>query len=156
MKKTRHILKDTFGQSSYIYISERTRFLPTSVRLLNAKSGRESDREGWGGYNGGTTIIRIVNINVVVLCCVVLCCVVLCCVVLCCVVLCCVVLCCVVLCCVVLCCVVLCCVVLCCVVLCCVVLCCVVLCCVVLCCVVINIYHTNFLLGGLLKVIVLY
>ena len=67
---------------------------------------------------GRTTIISIVNTNVVMLCYVniyhrnflfggllkvfVLCCVVLCCVVLCCVVLCCVVLCCVVLCCVVL------------------------------------------------------
>ena len=56
MKKTRDILKDTshplhefyyVAQSGCRYISERTRtnryrntFLPTSVRLLNAKSGR--------------------------------------------------------------------------------------------------------------------
>ena len=45
-------------------------FLPTSVRLLNAKLGRGSDRGGWGDTMGCTTIISIVNINVLVLCCV--------------------------------------------------------------------------------------
>ena len=64
MKKTRDILKDTshplhefdhVAQCGCQYISERTRtnryrntFLPTSVRLLNAQSGREND---WGGEN---------------------------------------------------------------------------------------------------------
>ena len=86
MKKTREILKDTshpwhefyyVAQSGCRYISERTRtnrycntFLPTSVRLLNTKSGRESDRGGWGDTKGRTTIISIVNTDVIVLCCV--------------------------------------------------------------------------------------
>ena len=85
MEKTREILKDTshplhecyyVAQSGCRYISERARtnrfrntFLPTSVKLLNAKSGRESDRGGWGDTVGRTTIISFVNTNVV-LCCV--------------------------------------------------------------------------------------
>ena len=84
MKKARDIIKDTshplhefyyVAQSGCRYISERTRmnryrntFLPTSVRLLNAKSGRGSDRGGWGDTMGRTTVINIVITNVVVLC----------------------------------------------------------------------------------------
>ena len=68
MKKTRAILKDTshplhefysVAQSGCRYISERTRtiryrntFPPTSVRLLNAKSGRGKLSGRMGGYNG--------------------------------------------------------------------------------------------------------
>ena len=48
----------------------RNTFLPTSVRLLNAKSGRGSDRGGWGDTMGRTTIISIVNTNVIMLCCI--------------------------------------------------------------------------------------
>ena len=68
MKKTRDILKDTshplhdfyyVAQSGCRYISESTRtnryrntFLPTSVRLLNAKSVRGKLSGRMGGYNG--------------------------------------------------------------------------------------------------------
>ena len=87
MKKTKDTLKGTsithctkfyyVAQYGRRYISERARtnryyytFLPTSVRLLNAKSGRESGRGGWGDTMERTTIISIANTNVVVLCCV--------------------------------------------------------------------------------------
>ena len=89
IKKARDILKDTSHplhefyyviESGCRYISERARtnhcrntFLPTSVRLLNAKSGRGGDRGGWGDTLGRTTIISIVNTNVVVLYCVIIC-----------------------------------------------------------------------------------
>ena len=59
------------------YISGRTRtnryrntFLPISVRLLNAKSGRRKLLGRMGDTMGLTTIISIVTTNVVVLCCV--------------------------------------------------------------------------------------
>ena len=139
MEKTRDILKDTphplhkfyyVAQSGCRYISERTctnrycdTFLPNSVRRLNVKSDRGSDRGGWGDTMGRTTIIVIALSILMSLCSVVLCeylpqefplwgtikgyCAVLCCAVLCCAVLCCAVLCCAVLCCAVLCCAVL-------------------------------------------------
>ena len=86
MKKTRDILTDTshplhefyyVAQSGCRYISERTRtnryrntFLPTSVRLLNAKSGRGKWSGRMGGYNGAHYFLSllIVTTNVVVLC----------------------------------------------------------------------------------------
>ena len=75
MKKTRDILKDTshplhefyyVAQSGCRYISERTRtnryrntFLPTSVRLLNAKSWRG----GWGDTTGRTTFLQLYTVT---------------------------------------------------------------------------------------------
>ena len=78
IKDTSHPLHEFYyvTQSGCRYISKhiltnryRNTFLPTSVRLLNAKSRRGSDRGGWGDTMVRTTIISIVNTNVV-LCCV--------------------------------------------------------------------------------------
>ena len=82
MKKTTEILMDTSHLlHEFFYVAqsgkstERARtnrycntFLPTSVRLLNAKSGRGKWRGGWGDTKGRSTIMSIVNTNVVVLC----------------------------------------------------------------------------------------
>ena len=83
-EETSHPLHEFYhvAQSGCRYISERTRtnryrntFLPTSVRLLNAKSGRGKLSGRMGGYNGAhyfpynfALSLRIVTTNAVVLC----------------------------------------------------------------------------------------
>ena len=87
MKKTMDILKDTshplhefyyVAQSGYRYISERTRtnryrntLRPTSIKLLNAKSGRGKLSGRMGDTMGRTTFLQLctVTTNVVVVCC---------------------------------------------------------------------------------------